>query len=466
MYDDAARNASKHFFKLPSYNLDTLIKPHAATALYLYSSTGEKLPIGTRPPYKVFHSNNSIWEALHFNQLQRTDVSITLDSFFLFEWFPRSPGLYYTPKAREARREAQGRIISSTDGIVVYDHHGKMSMLDGGVGNIRLKPIIIDGSEYYLMSASNNGNCEEGFPVAIPVGYYNQFIDEIVSRGAVVKNITGKLRHIPDSHEKIYDGYTDVSKVFLQVEDVKEARHPKSRDMEDLRVSVAVSFISNYQGDKAIYASYVTFDPSETGSFERSIRWMEDDYVGKLYDGKIITDFDQVRSHFRSAPFSLSKVMELSLNEKQLNRLGLPYDFSRIIQTQKSFQILIENLNFTHMENNKYKTVNSQVGAMGDNAHAENFVQQSSITDNIDLNALAAELTKLRQHAKQESTDAPEHDEQIGALATAESAAKKGDKSKVMSALSTSGKWLLEIAEKIGVGLAVSVIKEATGIKP
>lgn len=464
MYDDAAKHASKHFFELPAYRLSSILEPHAAAALYLYSATGEKLPVQPSGPDRVFHTNNEIWEQLYYDQLRRTNINITLDSFFIFEWFPRSPGLYYTPNARAARKEAQRQVMSMDKGIIVYNHDGKMSMLDGGVGNIRMKPIAIGGIDHYFVSASSSGNCEEGFPAAIPVDFYNQVIDEIAEHGTIVKSLTGKLQHIPNNLEGVYDGYTGVSKVFLQVHQLSEPKHPKSRRMEDLSVSVAVSFVSSFQGPQTVYASYVTFDPSSRKSFEDSIRWMEDEYVVGLYKGRIITDFDQIRPRFKDAPFSLSKVMGLSLNLADLDKLDLAYNFSRITEIQRSIKVTIDTFNYTHMEeHNKYKTVNSQVAAMGDNAHAENVSQQQRIGNDIDLNALAEELSKLRQEAKKESSE-PAHDEQIGALAAAESAAKQGDKSKVLAYLAKAGKWTLGIAEKIGTGLAVAMIKEA--IKP
>ena len=88
--------------------------------------------------------------------------------------------------------------------------------------------------------------------------------------------------------------------------------------MEDLKVSVAVSFTSEFEGGTNTYASYVNFDPSDYRSFRESVEWMEQDYIVGKYKGRVITDFDEQRSHFPNAPFSLKKVMELSLSRPEV----------------------------------------------------------------------------------------------------------------------------------------------------
>jgi hypothetical protein len=81
----------------------------------------------------------------------------------------------------------------------------------------------------------------------------------------------------------------------------------------------------------------------------------------------------------------------------------------------------------------------------------------------IDLTQLAQELSKLRAALKDEP-DTPERDSALGAIADAEVASKQGDSAKVVENLARAGKWVIGIAEKIGVGLAVAAIKSAIGV--
>lgn len=343
-YDDALKNSVKNLQMLEPYQFNPLLWTHMSTSNYLFSVGNINIDVGINENDKSFISNNNLWEAVFYNKLRRRDIKVKLESFFLFEWFPRSPGLYHTDIAKHARNEASKRIIKVENGIVVYDPYGKQSMLDGGVGNIRLKPITLNGTEYFFMSASSNGTCHEGFPVAVPAFFYNKVIDEIVTKGAVVKTLTGKIKNIPDALDQIYHGNREVPKFYLEIEDIAMPQYPQSRHMEDLEITIASSFVSAYEGPPKIYATYVTFDPAKQKSFKEMVRWMEDEYVEGRYKGKVITDFDETMSHFDNAAFSLKKVMNFEVQAKDqidlFNQLGI--DYRGIFQYQNDVKKLLQ----------------------------------------------------------------------------------------------------------------------------
>jgi hypothetical protein len=81
----------------------------------------------------------------------------------------------------------------------------------------------------------------------------------------------------------------------------------------------------------------------------------------------------------------------------------------------------------------------------------------------VDLATLGAELETLRARLGQ-AASAPEHYIEIGAIASAEVEAKKGNGEKVYEALSKAGKWSLGVAEKIGVGVAIAALKTSLGV--
>ncbi|MCP3717061.1 hypothetical protein [Paraburkholderia sp. CNPSo 3281] len=111
------------------------------------------------------------------------------------------------------------------------------------------------------------------------------------------------------------------------------------------------------------------------------------------------------------------------------------------------------------------KFVAKQAGAMGPNARADHNVFQQVNADHadIDLNALAADLARLRTAMKSEDTSA-DNDEAIGQVASAEKAAKNGDKQGAIEHLKEAGAWAFEVAKKIGVEVAVSALKRALGM--
>jgi hypothetical protein len=85
-----------------------------------------------------------------------------------------------------------------------------------------------------------------------------------------------------------------------------------------------------------------------------------------------------------------------------------------------------------------------------------------------DMAKLAEEFAQLRSALLPLAHDA-EHFAAIGAVASAEIAAKDGESSKITSALSslgTGGKWVLGVAKDIGVPLAVAALQTYLGFPP
>lgn len=374
LFDDAAKRNPRHIIPLNDYQFEPFLANHVSTANYTVDPSASEPQMSTAAD-KIFHSNNGIWEAVIYDQIRRSDINLVLESFFLFEWFPRSPGLFHTANGRFARREAEKNIENIRDGVVVYNPYGKASMLEGGIGNVRLKPIRIENDDIYLMSASSNGNCHEGFPVALSSHLYNQCIEEINDRGVVVRTLIGKLKFIPNELASLYRGYTEVPQLYLSVEETRLPTFPKSREMEELEVSVAVSFVSAYEDMAKLYASYVNFDPGSKHSFRDRVTWMEQDYVVGKYKGHVITDFDEQKSHFANAPFSLEKVMNLKLNQTEVslitNEIGV--DASRLLDHQARIQIFAKEMYMS-----KYNISGGQQGAVGDNAEAHGFTQTTN----------------------------------------------------------------------------------------
>ncbi len=107
-----------------------------------------------------------------------------------------------------------------------------------------------------------------------------------------------------------------------------------------------------------------------------------------------------------------------------------------------------------------------QVGAQGPYAHAHDITFNQiwhQTKGNIDLSILAKELSMLRGEMQKLAKDAKDYTE-IGAIANAEIEAQNGNGPKALSALAKAGKWSLDIAEKIGIGVAIAAIKTVLGI--
>jgi hypothetical protein len=260
-------------------------------------------------------------------------MEVVLKCFQLMDWFPRTPGLYYTPNAAWAREEAfkhlhpgqwdspirdhagqKTRWRGARDYTVVFKPFGKQSMLEGGVGSIRLKPIRMFEEPHWLVTASSDGVTHTGVPLAIPRSLFSPLIAQIHQRGALCTTIRGRLESVPDPFSRLFDRAILVPRLLVKVTDLA----PCEPTLVNFETSVAVSFVSDYEGQARTYATYVTFRPDVEGSFEDALSWMKNEYVEGEYRGRIITDFDQNRAIFPEAKLALSHVMDRAISRGEL----------------------------------------------------------------------------------------------------------------------------------------------------
>ncbi len=321
-------DGSPKLYSLYDEDVRGLVNAHVNTANYVLPPVRQSRAL----PDRTFGSNESLWQALLPPQESlRANVTARLDNFFLFEWFPRSPGLFHTTDGRQAREMAEnfrkrvpvprflpahklrqdGDSSSDREFLEIFDPYGKVSMLKGGIGCIRLRSKAVESGEVWFMSASSSGIAHEGFPVAVPDHLYQKYIEDIRTFGALRCDLTGKLRFLPESMLELFRGYRGVPQLYLLVEELKQR---PNRQALDLLVTVGVSFLSGFEGAQKMDASYATFDPSTTDSVSETAVWLEEVYVKGLYSGSVVTDFDEQMARFASATFSLNALMRNELN--------------------------------------------------------------------------------------------------------------------------------------------------------
>lgn len=311
------------------YRENSILADHLGTTDYLLAPRRSGRSAG---PVSSYDTNEAFWRDV-MSQEVSAGMKIRLRRFHLMDWFPRSPGLYHTQQAERARRNALGHLHPGLTGSPIRDHaaragkqrasddytivltpSGKQSMLDGGIGAIRLKPINTFGEPHWLVTATSNGVTHAGVPLAVPRGLYAPLLAAIQKRGAVCVTIHGDLEFIPDPFSRLFDRAVMVPRLLLKVSDIAECE-PKAVSLE---TSVAASFVSEYKGRPEVYASYVTFPTGVKGALEEAAAWMKTEYVEGEYGGRIITDFDQTRTIFPDARMALSKVMDRAISRGEL----------------------------------------------------------------------------------------------------------------------------------------------------
>ncbi|MDJ0870079.1 MAG: hypothetical protein QNK03_28585 [Myxococcota bacterium] len=255
--------------------------------------------------------------------------------------------------AEKLRREEDAYAHpESDDYLLIFDPHGKMSMLEGGVGCVRLRDQVVEGERVWFMSASSTASAHEGFPVAVPDSLYHSCIDQIATQGVLGCSLVGHLRFVPEPLDPVFDRYVDVPQLYLRVDSLEPAGVAAD---EEPRVSVAVSFLSDWEGSRAYYASYVTFYPGIQGSLKKRAEWLDEVYVSGMYQGTIVTDFDEQMSRFSDAAFSLDKLMSGKLDESQA------LDAAQPIRLEGQVQLVVQNVREIHAERLSqvtHKTIN------------------------------------------------------------------------------------------------------------
>ncbi|MEV4347418.1 hypothetical protein AB0J83_23425 [Actinoplanes sp. NPDC049596] len=315
------------------------------------------LPAGD---HRHFPTTMQFWQSL-LSEEARASHTVTLENVLLSEWFPRSPGLFHTEEAERWREYAAPHLLRLTTeqqaaydatlppNPTVFDLHGKIEMLRGGIGCVRLNRKLTSEGHLWFMSASTNRSADEGVPLALTDEIYAQHIDYLSEHGVLPCSLTGKLVVMPDFLLTLYHGSISVPRVYLHVEEIRPNRGPTILQDGPPVVNVAVMFESP-SSYLPVSASYIEFVPGRRGTMRKRLPWLEY-YVEKLHAGVIITDFDEQMSHFSDAIFSLQKISHQSLQEPQLKRLSRQleeayypeYPFVRLIERQRELSIIIQN---------------------------------------------------------------------------------------------------------------------------
>ena len=253
-----------------------------------------------------FRGNDDFWTAML--EIYRVETNwIKLQRFQLTDWFPRSPGIYHTETATRARKIAQDYRVWGND-QVYYDPDGKHLLLQGGVGSVRFKPVVIDGTECYLCTATSDGYCDSGIPLAIP----RLLLDPDRVNFHASYDIVGKIHFLPDTLDQFFDHWSKIPRIYLRVDRLEliEVSNPpvKISPMLFFTTSdkdVFQPMVSDNQ--KSYFGTYVTCESGSKPELERAADWLEW-YMGK-YAGKPLTNYDQQSPAFTYAPFGLSQIM-------------------------------------------------------------------------------------------------------------------------------------------------------------
>lgn len=433
---------------------------------------------------RAYYSSEDFWSDV-LSEAVGAERVVTLVSMRLFEWFPRNPGLFHTEQARWARAEAEHHIRhieerhydafqqnadappdhaalirSATTGkgptrTQIFTPRGKLSMLQGGIGCVRLQPAIVEGQRRsWFMSATSSDSPDEGVPLLVPDAIYQAWIDRIRVNGFATVSVRGRTRFIPERFTDLYAARNGIPRLYVEVEQIRDAGPDEGYGL----VSVASSFVATLEGRTSIYAAYVTFDPGHVGARSSAARWLRDEYVRGYYNGELLTDFDQQAPMISNTLFSLNEVLTSPDLAAAISRL-------RSIRGYFDWRMLQEStINFTeHKEYVRMKVeANNNSGNVVIGGHNSN---NQLVINNADLGRLIDDLGRLISEVRAEPPS-DQRDRAVGALLDAKEAAQDSDGATASTALKRLKPFaskIIDIGEKVGVGVAVAAIKTAIG---
>ncbi len=252
---------------------------------------------GSEPHTVTFRTNEQVWQQL---LSQHSLGWVTLRDFSLTDWYPRSPGTYHIPQARYSREHAN-YYVRSENGIDFYEPRGKASMMDGGIGSVRFKPVRVNNETYWLGTATSDGVCHSGIPIAIPEALTRKLDFNFGVRASV----TGQFHFVPDSLETYFAHVLRVPQIYVLV----DALHDITTRPGFVDITPMVFFDGHNPTRTAERGNvtFVTCGDSGYTEIDAAADYLTT-YVDR-YGGKIVTNFDQQRRVFANAPFSLQNVL-------------------------------------------------------------------------------------------------------------------------------------------------------------
>ncbi len=283
---------------------------------------------------ETYSSDQEFWHSAFAGKHYEGKL-VRIQGFNLTEWVPASPGLFHTPAAARARRNAEAFLVFERGGME-YLPRGKVSMIEGGIGCFRLSAIT-SGSGHslvHVLGATSTGLCPAGIPVALPQHLYAQLIEPIRQTGGISIDAVGILRILP---EVFLSFHPQAPRHFVLLQDLKSFTHSNP---EELHASAAIGFsVSEHEGVHERFEapsryklgwSFGTFNP---GPGQRPladvVTWLKDyalRYSG-LAQPTLVNNFDTHYDHFRQpVDFPLRDISEHGLSPRILQNVSHYYD--------------------------------------------------------------------------------------------------------------------------------------------
>jgi hypothetical protein len=281
--------------------------------------------------------------------------SVRLSQFRLSDWFPRTPGVYWSQYGIMTRENIYSNRTTVDPKLGrIYAPQSKMSLIEeGGVGTIRLRPRRIDGTDCWFATAVKGSQCAGGIPLLVP----HRFISEGAIEWGDTVNVVGTVRFLQDASLEDVAAYVHhASPVIIFVEEI-EVLSPKKRSAEITITPVALFDQPLAVGSQDPYRRRVdcgyTFvqSVSDHRQLSEAAEWIK--LYAEKHGGRILTNFDERSPLLADAPLSYQRLVEKT--------------YDRTIIANFHLEKLADRIDSVSTEYINY----GQVAAMGEQARSD-----------------------------------------------------------------------------------------------
>lgn len=255
------------------------------------------------------------WEKVYQGDVKyRHKQIVKLKDFFLSEWVPKLPGRITTPEGQrnlmEGLQDIQGYYSIEDKIVSVLGPIGKMKMMTGGYGSLRLNPTA--NSDYCTMLNLvhvNDWHCDYGIPIVVSKSVYETFLKYRQHEGAPwIEKLTGILyldtdiphiQKISNSIGNSLDNETidilsnvpNQKKAFIYVSSPNDISMKYNNSHPE---ATAWTLFKTKLQEEPLRLTYARFNPRKEESLLEAVGFLNQ-YVATFDGDSILTDFDGVQ---------------------------------------------------------------------------------------------------------------------------------------------------------------------------
>lgn len=271
-------------------------------------------------PAIEFQSSKDFWESIHQGDFKGELVNrpsmingqiITLRDFFLTEWVPKLPGRVWTNDGdlnlMAGLQDVVGEVDFNEQLYSVLGPEGKLNVLAGGLGSVRVKPRVnLDYCMLVNAVSVDSWHCDYGIPIVVSRAVYDQFLRFNHGEGApwieslkgvlILNNSVMDLSIISPAiganlNRETVDLLSDMpnlQKCFIYVSSPLDIELKFNGSHPD---AVAWTMFKTDISNEPLRLTYSTFNPMNRLSLRESVDFINR-YVVEFNGTEILTDFD------------------------------------------------------------------------------------------------------------------------------------------------------------------------------